>query len=75
MNRWSHRGRVHNGAPEVSRQSPAEVRHAGRVAFQQDRTQADNPYPTGSLQFEAWEAGFLDAFKTPATNPLNPHRP
>jgi len=32
----------------------------GRRAFERGRTQQSNPWPTGSMAFESWAAGWSD---------------
>ena len=59
-NRWNHRG--HNKAEALTKFSAAEIQHQGRVAFDTELTQSDNPYPSDSLEFRQWEQGYLIEF-------------
>lgn len=61
MSKFDHRGRLHSKARHVHH-APADIQHQGRVAFLNELTQGDNPYPTGTPDFRAWETGFLFEF-------------
>ena len=63
MSKWQHRSHVYGQRPRGGRaHSPADIHHEGRVAFQAELTQGDNPYPTGTTDARSWEAGFLCEF-------------